>query len=73
MKKQSLVRHIKKYPTQVLLLSLQIVWTLKVSEALTEGIDFTLDDALKYIVTNLENLALEILTDLPKDIRKKNE
>ena len=64
---------IEKFPAQIVVLSMQVVWSLLVEQAIDQKGGKTLVDVEKLIANTLVILAEKVLTNLKKDIRKKYE
>ena len=71
-KEQEKLKQIELYPAQVVVLSMQVIWSTKVEQALETGAA-GLQEVVSYIIDYLSLLAERVLTDLPKEIRQKYE
>ena len=71
-KEQEKLSLIEQYPAQVVLLSMQIVWSTKIEAALESGGE-AMQGVIDYILNYLTLLAERVLTSLPKEIRQKYE
>jgi dynein heavy chain 1 len=70
-KTEKLLHEIEVYAAQVVLLSMQVVWSNKVEKGL--GASPGMQEVVDYTLTNLSILAERVLVDLKKDIRQKYE
>jgi dynein heavy chain 1 len=66
------LKWIDKFPTQLVVLTAQVVWTHSVDKALADG-GVGLDVALKHVENLLYILADAVLQDLQANLRKKYE
>jgi dynein heavy chain 1 len=66
------LKWIDRYPTQLVVVAAQVVWTHSVDKALADG-GVGLDVSLKHVEDLLNILADAVLQDLPANLRKKYE
>lgn len=70
---QELLRIIERYPAQVVLLGLQVLWSFKVETALINGGGEQLKTVENYVLNFLAVLAESVMANLQKDLRQKFE
>ena len=68
-----LLKIVERYPAQIVLLGLQVLWSTKVDIALTNGGGDHLVEVEKYVLNFLGVLAESVMADLKKDLRQKFE